>query len=127
MEAPNPSFKRHAALPKRPTNPHPTPPVRLTWYRSFFDHFWLTSNSPLLPFLAEGCTRGRAARPTGKRIASHHVPLNSPAAQYRGDLREHIAETDEIVQPLIEKLGLKQGIPPRKDDQRIRNRRMNGR
>ena len=36
------------------------------------------------------------------------------AAQYHGDLREHIADTDRIVEPLIEKLGLKQGIPARR-------------
>ena len=40
------------------------------------------------------------------------------AAQYHGDLREHIADTNRIVEPLIEKLGLKQGIPARQDDQR---------
>jgi hypothetical protein len=37
------------------------------------------------------------------------------AAQYQGDLRKHIAETKQIVEPLIEKLGLKQGVPPRSD------------
>jgi len=40
------------------------------------------------------------------------------AAQYHGDLREHIADTNRIVEPLIEKLGLKQGIPARQDDRR---------
>ena len=40
------------------------------------------------------------------------------AARYHGDLREHIAETDEIVEPLIERLGLKQGVPARQDDRR---------
>jgi hypothetical protein len=40
------------------------------------------------------------------------------AAQYHGDLREHIADTDRIVEPLIEKLGLKQGIAARQDDRR---------
>lgn len=33
------------------------------------------------------------------------------AAQYAGDLRKHVAETHVIVQPLIEKLGLKQTVP----------------
>ena len=40
------------------------------------------------------------------------------AAQYHGDLREHIADTHRIVEPLIEKLGLKQDIPARQDDRR---------
>jgi hypothetical protein len=40
------------------------------------------------------------------------------AAQYHGDLRRHIAQTDEIVEPLIEKLGLKQGAPARNKDRR---------
>ncbi len=40
------------------------------------------------------------------------------AAQYHGDLREHVAGTNRIVEPLIEKLGLKQGIPARQDDRR---------
>jgi hypothetical protein len=40
------------------------------------------------------------------------------AAQYHGDLREHIAQTDEIVEPLIEKLGLKEGVPAQRDDRR---------
>ena len=40
------------------------------------------------------------------------------AAQYQGDLRKHIAETNQIVEPLIEKLGLKRGVPPKSDDRR---------
>ncbi len=40
------------------------------------------------------------------------------AAQYHGDLREHVAQTNRIVEPLIEKLGLKEGIPARHDDRR---------
>ena len=40
------------------------------------------------------------------------------AAQYHGDLRQHIADTNRIVEPLIEKLGLKQGVPARQDDRR---------
>ena len=40
------------------------------------------------------------------------------AAQYHGDLRKHITETNRIVAPLIEKLGLKEGIPARQDDLR---------
>lgn len=34
------------------------------------------------------------------------------AAKYNGDLRKHIADTNQIVQPLLEKLGLKEGAPP---------------
>jgi hypothetical protein len=40
------------------------------------------------------------------------------AAQYGGDLRRHVADTERLVAPLIEKLGLKQGIPPRPDESR---------
>ena len=40
------------------------------------------------------------------------------AAQYNGDLRKHIADTDRLVQPLIKKLGLKQGVGPQRDDRR---------
>ncbi|MGN6625772.1 MAG: hypothetical protein ACTHLN_04060 [Tepidisphaeraceae bacterium] len=40
------------------------------------------------------------------------------AARHHGDLREHIAETRRIVEPLIEQLGLKQGAPIRGDDRR---------
>jgi hypothetical protein len=40
------------------------------------------------------------------------------AAQYKGDLHKHAAETDRIVEPLIERLGLKQGTPPRTNDRR---------
>lgn len=40
------------------------------------------------------------------------------AAQYHGDLRKHIVETNRIIEPLIEKLGLKQGTPSRKDKRR---------
>lgn len=37
------------------------------------------------------------------------------AAQHQGNLREHFAETERIVRPLIEKLGLKEGTPARND------------
>ena len=40
------------------------------------------------------------------------------AAQSGGDLRRHVADTERLVAPLIEKLGLKQGIPPRPDESR---------
>ena len=40
------------------------------------------------------------------------------AAQYHGDLREHVADTNRIVEPLIEKLGLKKGVPARQVDRR---------
>jgi hypothetical protein len=33
------------------------------------------------------------------------------AAQYNGDLQKHAAETNEIVEPLIERLGLREGLP----------------
>lgn len=40
------------------------------------------------------------------------------ADQYDGDLRKHVAETEKVVQPLIAKLGLKEGVPPRRDERR---------
>jgi hypothetical protein len=40
------------------------------------------------------------------------------AAQYGGDLRRHVADTERLVAPLIDKLGLKQGVPPRPDESR---------
>ena len=51
-------------------------------------------------------------------VADVRVVREKIAAQYHGDLRKHIADTNRIVEPLIAKLGLKQGIPPRKDDRR---------
>ena len=51
-------------------------------------------------------------------VADVRVVRNKIAAQCHGDLRKHAAETDEIVEPLLEKLGLKQGVPPRSDDRR---------
>jgi len=38
--------------------------------------------------------------------------------QYNGDLRKHVADTERLVEPLIQKLGLKRGAPPRGDDRR---------
>lgn len=49
-------------------------------------------------------------------VADVRLVREKIAAQYQGDLRHHIAETDQIVEPLIEKLGLKQGVPPRQDN-----------
>lgn len=40
------------------------------------------------------------------------------AAEYNGDLRRHAAETERLVEPLIEKLGLKQGVPPQSNGRR---------
>jgi hypothetical protein len=51
-------------------------------------------------------------------VADVRAVRNKIAARYNGDLRKHVAETDQIVEPLIEKLGLKQGIPPRTNDRR---------
>jgi hypothetical protein len=51
-------------------------------------------------------------------VADVRVVREKIAAQYKGDLRKHAAETDRIVAPLIEKLGLKQGTPPRTDGRR---------
>ncbi len=51
-------------------------------------------------------------------VADVRLVRGKIAAQYNGDLRKHIAETSRIVEPLIEKLGLKQGVPARSDDRR---------
>jgi len=51
-------------------------------------------------------------------VADVRVVREKIALLYDGDLRKHVAETNRIVEPLIEKLGLKQGIPPRRDDRR---------
>ncbi len=40
------------------------------------------------------------------------------AAQYDGDLRTHAADTNRLVAPLIEQLGLQQGTPPYRTDRR---------
>lgn len=40
------------------------------------------------------------------------------AAEHHGDLREHVAATTRIVEPLIEKLGLKEGTPAQRGEVR---------
>lgn len=40
------------------------------------------------------------------------------ADRYNGDLRKHVAETEQLVEPLIAKLGLRQSVSPRHDEQR---------
>lgn len=40
------------------------------------------------------------------------------AAQHGGDLRGHVAETNRIVEPLIEQLGLKRAAPAIDQDRR---------
>jgi hypothetical protein len=52
-------------------------------------------------------------------VADVRIVRDNIAALYDdGSLRRHVAETDAIVEPLIDKLGLKRGVPPRKDDRR---------
>jgi hypothetical protein len=51
-------------------------------------------------------------------VADVRIVRDKIAALYHGDLRKHVAETDCIVEPLIEKLGIKEGAPPRRDDRR---------
>ena len=66
------------------------------------------------------------SEPSGNRIdpseetgvADVRLVRQKIAAQHHGDLRRHVAETDRIVEPLIGPLGLKEGVPPRKDDRR---------
>ena len=40
------------------------------------------------------------------------------AEKYKGDLRKHVADTNRIVEPLVQKLGLTEGVPPRNDGRR---------
>lgn len=51
-------------------------------------------------------------------VADVRLVREKIAAQYKGDLRKHVAETNQIVEPLIEKLGLKQGTPSHTQQQR---------
>jgi hypothetical protein len=51
-------------------------------------------------------------------VADVRVVRDRIAAHYNGDLRKHVADTDRIVEPWIEKLGLKQGVPARNGDRR---------
>jgi hypothetical protein len=51
-------------------------------------------------------------------VADVRLVRQKIAAQYNGDLRRHVAETEQLVEPLIAKLGLKQGVPARPDDRR---------
>jgi len=51
-------------------------------------------------------------------VADVRIVRDKIASLYGGDLRKHAAETDRIVEPLIEKLGLKEGVPARRDDRR---------
>ena len=51
-------------------------------------------------------------------VADVRAVRNKIAAHYNGDLRKHVAETNRIVEPLIEKLGLKQGVPAKPNDRR---------
>lgn len=51
-------------------------------------------------------------------VADVRIVRDKIASLYQGDLRRHAAETHRIVEPLIEKLGLREGTPARKDDRR---------
>ena len=51
-------------------------------------------------------------------VADVRLVRTKIAAQYHGDLRRHAADTERLVAPLMEKLGLKQGVPPRRDENR---------
>jgi hypothetical protein len=51
-------------------------------------------------------------------VADVRIVREKIAAQYNGDLRKQAADTDRIVEPLLEKLGLKQGVPARSGDRR---------
>ena len=44
-------------------------------------------------------------------VADVRLVREKIAAQYNGDLPRHAAETNQIVEPLIEKLGLRRGVP----------------
>ncbi len=66
--------------------------------------------------MADSRQKTRPAEETG--VADVRVVRDKIASLYHGDLRKHAAETDRIVAPLIEKLGLKEGVPTRHDDRR---------
>jgi hypothetical protein len=66
--------------------------------------------------MADSEKKTDASEETG--VADVRLVREKIAAQYHGDLREHITQTDRIVQPLIEKLGLKEGVPAQRDDRR---------
>ena len=51
-------------------------------------------------------------------VADVRLVRDKIAARYEGDLREHAADTRRIVDPLIAKLGLKEGVPARPHDRR---------
>lgn len=51
-------------------------------------------------------------------VADVRIVREKIAAQYNGDMRRHVAETEEIIEPLIEKLGLKRGVPSPGADRR---------
>ena len=57
-----------------------------------------------------------AAEDTG--VADVRRVREKIAAQYGGDLRKHADQTTKMVEPLMEKLGLKHGTPSRKDGRR---------
>ena len=57
-----------------------------------------------------------AAEDTG--VADVRLVREKIAAQYNGDLKMHVAQTTKMIEPLIEKLGLKQGTPARRDGRR---------
>jgi len=48
-------------------------------------------------------------------VADVRLVREKIAAQYNGDIKMHVAQTTKMIQPLIETLGLKQGIPSRRD------------
>jgi len=58
----------------------------------------------------------QSAEDTG--VADVRLVREKIAAQYHGDLKLHVAQTTKMIEPLIEKLGLKQGTPARRDGRR---------
>jgi hypothetical protein len=64
----------------------------------------------------ESQNKTEAAEDTG--VADVRRVREKIAAQYGGNLKKHAAQTTKMVEPLIEKLGLKQGTPIRKNGRR---------
>jgi hypothetical protein len=106
-------------------NPFRTPPVRQVGHIEDHRRPRATAlagtghtrfNAAGVILMADSQNKTDASEQTG--VADVRLVRERIAAQYQGDIRKHIAQTDEIVGPLIEKLGLKEGIPPRRDNRR---------
>jgi len=60
--------------------------------------------------------KGEAAEDTG--VNDVRLVREKIAAQYNGDLKMHVVQTTKMIEPWIEKLGLKHGTPAQRDGRR---------